>query len=66
MQTKSYELREHFDKIKHGYLMRIRPIFLIFDSFDEMTSFNFDYKIAVGNLPENINGQLNVIIRKKE
>lgn len=65
-RTKSYELREHFDRIKHGYLMNIPPIFLIFDSFGGMTSFHFNYMITVGNLPENITGQLNVVIQKKE
>ena len=65
-QTKSYELREHFDGIKHGYFMGIRPVLLIFASFEKINSFNFDYEITVGNLPENITGQLNVIIKNRE
>ena len=64
--TKSYELREHFARVKHGYLMKICPLFLIFDSFEVMSSFNFNYEITVGNLPDSITGELNVDIRKKE
>lgn len=64
-RTKSYELREHFDRIKHGYINRIRPIFLVFNSFDEANSFNFEYEITLGNLPKSISGRLHVSIEKE-
>lgn len=65
-RTGSYELREHFDMIKHGYLMKIQPIFLIFESLSKMTSFHFTYEMTAGNLPDKITGQLNVVIQRNE
>lgn len=63
-KTSSYELREHFDRIKHGYLIPIRPLYLIFDSFETADSFNFRYEITAGNLPKAITGRMNVIVDK--
>lgn len=65
-KTSSYELREHSKRIKHGNIFPIRPLYLIFDSFDDARSFNFEYVITAGNLPERITGSLNIIVEKKE
>lgn len=63
-RTKSYELREHYDRIKHGYRMPIRPIAVIFDSFDEANSFSITYDLNVGNLPNPEVGEINVVVQK--
>jgi rRNA-processing protein FCF1 len=62
--TGSYELQQHFERIKHGYLMRIRPIFLVFTSFEKAQSFGFEYEITAGNMPDQVSGKLHVVIEK--
>jgi rRNA-processing protein FCF1 len=64
-KTSSYELRDHIDRIKHGYLFSIKPLYLIFDSYENAHHFGFEYIITAGNGPEPIKGCINIIVEKE-
>ena len=63
-RTNSYDIDDHFRRIKHGFHVELPEIFLIFDSFENAVSFNCDYEVRVGNLPDPISGKLNFVIEK--
>lgn len=63
-KTNSYDISDHFARIKHGTTENLPELTLVFDSFDEASSFNCDYTIRVGNLPEPIAGKLHFVIEK--
>lgn len=63
-RTNSYDLTDHFRRIKHGFVETLPDLCLIFDRFDDARSFHCDYEISVGNLPSPVTGQLNFVIAK--
>lgn len=63
-KTNSYDIADHFKRVKHGDVEQLAPLYLIFDSFEKASSFHCDYEIRVGNLPDKINGKLHFVIEK--
>jgi len=63
-KTNSYELTDHFNRIKHGEEAKLPELFLIFDSFEVAKSFKVKYIIRPANLPEPVEGELNFVIKK--
>jgi len=65
-KTKSYELKDHFNRIKHFGFDVLPELFLIFDSYESAKSFRCWYKLGIENLPQPIIGELHFIIEKQE
>ena len=63
-KTKSYELTDHFKRIKHGDFVQLPELFLIFESFDSAKSFSCEYTIRPANIPEPLCGSINFVINK--
>jgi rRNA-processing protein FCF1 len=63
-KVESYEVNVNVRWIKHGDRVRIPPLYVMFDSFDGARSFGIDYQLRPVNLPEPVNGRLNVILEK--
>jgi hypothetical protein len=63
-RSNSYDIEDHSRRIKHGFQMELPELFLIFDSYETARSFNCDYEVRVGNLPDPISGKLNLVIEK--
>jgi hypothetical protein len=63
-KTKSYELTDHFKRIKHGGFVKLPKLFIIFESFDSANSFSCDYIIRPANMPEPLRGSINFVINK--
>ena len=64
-KTNSYEVSDHFARIKHGQTEKLRQLFLIFDSHEDARSFHCDYEISVGNLPDALRGRLHFVIDRE-
>lgn len=63
-QINGFELKDHFERIKHNYHIHIQPLYIIFPSYEKAHSFHFDYKLSAANIPQSECGKLNVIIEK--
>jgi PIN domain len=62
--TKSYDVRSHIKKAKHGYTLRVANFVAVFSSDDALSSFKIEYSISAANLPKAVNDHLSVIIEK--
>ena len=65
-KTNSYEVEDAFQRIKHGQTGVIRPLMVVFDSYESSTSFQISYRISAANLPQPVEGTLNVLVKKRE
>jgi ubiquitin-protein ligase len=65
-RTGSYDVRDHFARIKHGDRVLLPEMFLIFDSYESAGSFNCQYSVRPANLPEAIAGELHFVIEKED
>lgn len=65
-RTESYNVRDHFPRIKHGDSVVLPEMFLTFDSYELASSFNCQYTIRPANLPEPITGELHFVIDKED
>ena len=61
-KTNSYEVSDHFKRIKQGQTATLPELVLIFDSYEVAKSFHCTYDIVVSNLPERITGELHFVV----
>jgi rRNA-processing protein FCF1 len=61
-RTNSYEVREHFGRVKHGENGLLPMLFLTFDTDDAVASFACEYQLTVANLPDRIAGQVHFVM----
>lgn len=64
-RTNSYDVSEHFDKVKQGFCYDLPEMFLVFDSYESASSFSCQYTIYPANLPDPISGELHFSIEKR-
>ncbi len=60
-KTHSYEVEFHIQRLKHNLSIDLKPLYVFFNSFEEIKSFSVNYKISIGNHPEVSSGELNII-----
>ncbi|MCK9399625.1 MAG: PIN domain-containing protein [Bacteroidales bacterium] len=65
-KTNSYEVKDHFNSIKHNHICELTPLYLTFDRFEEANSFEISYKITAANVVDIEKGTMNIIIKKNE
>jgi hypothetical protein len=63
-KTNSYELKDHFKRIKHGHEEYLPDLIIAFDSYAAASSFKINYRITAANLPDQMEGEMNVVVRK--
>lgn len=63
--TNSYDVNVHVRKLKQNKSESFYPIFIVFDSFTQVSSFRIDYKIVAENLPKPVTGELHVIFNSE-
>ena len=63
-RTDSYEVDLHVARIKHRTREPCLSLHVVFDSFDTARSFHTDYCLLAANVPQEVEGQLHVIIEK--
>jgi hypothetical protein len=61
-KTKSYEVTFESEKLQHGFIWNLDPLYIVFDSFESATSFSFGYSIHAGNMIDEETGMLAVVI----
>jgi hypothetical protein len=64
-KTNSYEITFQFEKLQHGFIRRLKPLYILFDSLSSAASFAIDYTIHAGNMIDESTGELGVIIEKE-
>ncbi|MDQ8188108.1 PIN domain-containing protein [Pelagicoccus sp. SDUM812002] len=64
-KTNSYDVNDHFVRIKHGDSVLLPRMRIIFESFEKASSFCCQYTIRPANLPEAITGELNFVVSKQ-
>jgi hypothetical protein len=64
-KTNSYEITDHFNRIKHGHAECVNEFILTFSAFDSAASFQVDYRVTAANLPTPLVGTLNVRVEKR-
>ena len=64
-RTDSYEVELDVARIKHRTQETCLSLHVVFDTFDSAQSFHIDYSILAANVPQEITGQLHVIIEKE-
>jgi hypothetical protein len=60
-KTNSYDVDFHRNNLKHGYSENLESLSIVFKSRADIENFKIDYEISAGNMPNKLNGQLNVI-----
>lgn len=63
-KTNSYDVNDHFAIIKHNHLVSVCPLYLNFDTFDDVKNFEIKYTITAANVVDKIDGVLNVVFTK--
>jgi hypothetical protein len=65
-RTGSYDVRDHFARIKHGASVVLPEMFLTFDSYESASSFVCRCTVRPANLPEPITEELHFVIEKED
>jgi rRNA-processing protein FCF1 len=63
-KTNSYDATFEVPKLKHGFLWKIDPFYVAFDSWASVASFAIDYAVHAGNMIDEQSGQVAVIVEK--
>jgi hypothetical protein len=63
-KTGSYEVEFYVERIKHKLQQESDPLYILFESFEAAQSFKIDYRLLAANIPEEVTGQLHVVIEK--
>jgi hypothetical protein len=63
-KTNSYDVNDHFRIVKHNHYSEIDDLYVMFDRFEDVKSFEISYTISAANMVDLIKGKLNVVINK--
>ena len=63
-KSNSYDVRYHFNSIKHNHCGSVYPLYLTFDRFEDVQSFEIAYKITAANMVDIVESTLKVIVTK--
>jgi hypothetical protein len=63
-KTNSYDVKFGARKLKQHLSETFDPLYVVFHSYETASFFQIDYRINAANLPKEVEGQLNVIIKK--
>jgi hypothetical protein len=65
-ETNSYDVTDHFRRIKHGVPVTLPKLYAQFASFVEAHSFNCEYELRPANAPSAFIGRLDFVVRMRE
>lgn len=63
-RTNSYDVRSHITKAKHGYVLQLATLVVVFDTYESAGSFTIRYYLSAANLPKAAQGELSVAVEK--
>jgi hypothetical protein len=61
-KTNSYNVEFEHDKLQHGFIWNFAPLYVAFDSWESAKSFSIEYTIHAGNMIDEQEGKLGVVI----
>lgn len=61
-KTNSYDVEFEYPKLQHGFVWNFTPLYIAFDSWESTRSFSIDYTIHAGNVIDDLDGRLSVVI----
>lgn len=61
-KTNSYDVTFENDKLLHGFVWNLTPLYVAFDSWGSIGSFSIDYNVHAGNMIDERTGKLGVEI----
>jgi hypothetical protein len=64
-KTNGYDVGFHVQRLKHKLQEPAESLYVIFDSFETVESFHIDYEILAANVPDEVTGQLHVVVEKE-
>jgi hypothetical protein len=64
-KTGSYEVEFYVERIKHKLQQEADPLYILFESFEAARSFKINYRLLAANIPNEVTGQLHVVIEKE-
>lgn len=59
-RSNSYDVKLHVRRLKQNTPESLDPMIIMFDSFDQVSSFRIDYRIIAANVPKPVTGKLHV------
>lgn len=62
-KTNSYDVTFRRDKLNHGFVWELTPLYVAFDSWESTKSFSITYTIHAANMIEESRGELGVVIQ---
>lgn len=63
-RTNSYDVKDNFSKLKHGFSIGVTTLYASFDTFDDVKNFEIEYSISAANAVDFVEGKLRVVINK--
>lgn len=60
-RSNSFDVTYHIGRLKHKQTVLLGPLWIYFTKNQEISSFQFDFRISVANHPDEVIGSLNVI-----
>lgn len=63
-KTNTYEVRFQIKYVKHLIVYPLEELMIIYKQYSDMKNFSIDYSIIAGNVPDPIEGKLNVVYEK--
>jgi hypothetical protein len=61
-KTNSYDVQFEYDKLQHGFIWNLASLYVAFDSWESAKSFSIDYTVHAGNMIDDSEGELGVVI----
>ena len=61
-KTNSYDVTFETDRLQHGFVWNLDPLYASFDSWETIRSFSIDYSVHAGNMIDKETGTLGVEI----
>ena len=63
-KSNSYDVKDQFKSIKHNHSGSVYPLYVTFDRFEDVHSFEITYKITAANMVDMVESNLKVIVSK--
>jgi hypothetical protein len=63
-KTNSYDVNMYRKYIKHSYSVKLDDLVMVYNERDHIANYQIDYEITAANMPQGVQGKLNIIFEK--
>lgn len=64
-KTNSYDVNIRVIKLNHNFEAKLKPMYIVFEKIEEVKNLKIKFEIRCANLPEIVNGNLNLQVSRK-